>query len=377
MAASVVEVLQGSLTATSTVVPITTALVPGDLVVVFSAWPGNSQGAVTPSGLGTWSADVNGITNGTNDYGVRVHMLSGVTGAGNVTLSMPSTSYSPQYVILVMRGLEVPIMHARHASFTSSSTGNPVLTGSTRGTNTVAVDVWHSSNGTVTIPTTASPSTGWVLDRNTGGGNGIAVAHNIIDTEQTVTVQNQTAGGNYALGSTHALYIFGTPLETRVHSEYVTTIYNGAGVQAPRSVRTEYVETLRNDAVVPRAVYGMSVDALTTGATAAPRAIHSEYAESLEQVVPGTISTSTVRAENAEILYQAPPGVTVRGEYINVLSTVIPPAANAAVYNERADVLTSARRVMIANARIEVLRKWVDPTLGNSASMGWGIPFTD
>lgn len=370
MVASVLEVVQGQLpVATSSTVAITTELIPSDTVICVTNFPGNLSGAVTPSGLGTWSGDVNGRVNTTNDYGYRLHYMSGATGAGNITMTLPAASLTPQYVILVVRGLEVPALDMYQVGFSSGTV--PVRRVPSRA-GSIVLNITHMASGTPVNPASASPSTGWVLDRNTSGSYGISVAHNLITADQVV--ETTTTGNLYALGTTTGIYSFGTPVEARVWGETSDVLYGGTGVTAPSAVRSEYVETLSADAdASPRSVRGMSADVIWKDTGSGPK-ITGEYAEALQQVPAGAVSETRVRSESADVIYQALPGVALRGETVDVISGVIPPAASATVYTERIDVLSPARTVMTYSETVDVIRLYRPGSDGSFT--GWGIPFT-
>lgn len=382
-APTVVEILGGASGTSGTTIPIATALVPNDLIVVVSSTAASAANQVTPSGLGTWSGVLGGVNGGGGQYGFRVNTLTGVTGGGNITLSV--TPVSVDYVVMVIRDLPQPVLDGFDARWVTSSGITTSDRQARARDNSVAVSIVHSISGAPGNPSAADPGSGWVLDRNTSGTGGISVAHNVIVAGQLVDVTTTHASfsSDFAVG----LFVFGTPLEARDYAQSVDVIHDGAGTQPPRALSGQYAEAITGDSdpdvgVAFAALEVLSTEAAGTAKVAAapfeviakmtPDAeIVAAYAETL--TTEPTAASAVVGAE-MEVLSQAPPTPTVYGQYAEAIAPPAVAAADAAIYSADVQVITAAREAHVEGVYLEAIRLYVVPGPGSDRFVGWGIP---
>ncbi|MFF2388949.1 hypothetical protein [Agromyces sp. NPDC058104] len=388
MADPVIEVLTGATASTAHSVPIATALVPSDLVICITSTYNSGTSAVTPSGLGTWSAELGGMATAILRYGFRVHTLTGVTGGGNITLSQ--TSPGSGYVVLVVRGLDTPVLDAFAVFLIEDGAATSATLEAAARANALAVSIGRFTSGTPTNPSSADPASGWTLDANATGSSGLSVAHNTITSAQRVqaTISGAASTSDHGVG----LFIFGTPLESRAQSAYAEAVIGGTGATPDRAVAGEYAEAILNDgAPGERALDGTYAEAIHGGTGVA--GVAGEYAEAMHGIPPGAVAEARLRSEYAEAISQAPPGVSLAGDYAEVIATPIPPAADAAILSEYAEVIGVAippqAEADIAGAQLEVMhaaftaeigsvyveaiKRYTPPGPGGGAAWGWGI----
>lgn len=373
--AAPVEVLQGTMTTgvTTTTVTIATALLPGDLVVLLTS-RGSAGGTIAaPSGLGTWQ-------NVMSIPGFKVDTLTGVTGGGNITLTRSTTSNANDYVVLVVRGLDVPTVDVVvRGTATSSAISTLTLQARARD-NTVAVSVLTCLANPVNPAAGTDPAAGWTTYRNVAS---LSVASVNIATGQMVTAV--TGFFATSIDSEAALLIFGTPLESRVYGEHLQTLTNGSVVPA-RALHEESIEALTTSATAPRALRTENVEVLSTARP--PRNIIATDIEALTG--PAAFAPAALRAENLEVLTGVADYRILRQEAIEVLASWVVPI-DRRVITETVEVLaqwvvaiprqlaavnvealTRARESQLALGYVEVLKS---PTSsGPPAFIGWGIP---
>lgn len=362
------EILTGVTASTAHVVTVTTSLVPSDLVVVIVPTLGNALYNITPSGLGTWSAELTGMSGGTNRYGVRVFTLTGVTGGGNITLSQ-GTLNTASYVVFVVRDLEVPAVDGMSFEFITNSAQVASEHLVRARDKSLAVSIVHAMGGTVVNPATGtSPAPGgWTSDRTGTGSGALNVSHIIVGSGAGQVLDVFTTYGAYSLDFAVGLIVFGTPLEDRLQKAGVDALTTAAA--APRALEAEQVEALTTSAAAPRAlseenvevlsnakpprnILAAPVEALTTSAAAA-RAVEAAGVEVLAD--PG--SRRLLRAEQVEVLASwviATPS-NLFAEQVEVLAELVYDVGRA-VAAEQVEALTAARESILAAEYVEVLR---------------------
>lgn len=363
--ATPIEVLQGSLASgsTTTNVTITTAVDPSDLIVLVTATGALANTIPTPSGLGTWRQEV--LVAATQ--GLQVHTLTGRTGGGTVTLTRSSTSSTTDYVLFVVRGLDVPVVDAIAVGATSSSaTTELVLAARARG-NTVALSILRALAGTPANPATGSdPSSGWTTHRNGSGSNGVSVATVDIATGQDVTAR--TTFGGSVLASNAALLVLGTPNESRNFATQLEALTGPAG-HPPATLRTEYLEAATSMGPPPRALATEYLEALTYARP--PSELATEYLEAITTNEHGGSGAGTVYAE---ALTEAPTVRKVQLEYLEALAPPVAPAPPALLSAAYLETLSRARQAEAVATYLEVLRSAVDaPPGGDASGMVWGV----
>lgn len=375
--ASPVEVLQGTMTTGVTTTPVTiaTALVPDDLVLLVTSRGSAGGTVVTPSGLGTWQSVVS-----TSSSGYKIDSLTGVTGGGNISLTRSTTSSANEYVVLVVRGLDVPVVDAiARDSATSSSTSSLVLQALARGNN-VAVSVLTCLANPVNPAAGSDPAAGWTTHRNTAT---LSAASVDITTGQTVTAVTSFFASS--IDAQAALLILGTPLEAREYSVNAEAL--STGTSADRALHAGSLEALTGDSDPASALTAASLEVLRRDTAVSPyiaaatveviasmnpkRDVNAASLEALTNAAAGT-TAAAVEAAGLEVLAQAPPTPTVYAVTVDALSTVTPPPANAAVYAASVDALTPIRDTRAESVYLEVLHSAVPSAATQFA--GWGIP---
>lgn len=189
MTATVVESISGAITgggATNNFA-VTTTLIASDVIVVISGTRAAAN-IVTPSGLGgvSWTQDFSANNGGSR--GLRVWHASGAVGAG--TVSITHSGSATRATILVLRGLNsTTLTGSQQSAFDSVNKASATTPSQSFNVDQVAVLAAMSSTTSVTftIPSGATPASGWTVDDNTAGGNPpIAVAHIIGGSAGTV-----------------------------------------------------------------------------------------------------------------------------------------------------------------------------------------------
>lgn len=189
MTATVVEAVPGAISgggATNNFT-VTTTLIASDVIVVVSGLRVNTN-TVTLGGLGgiSWTQDFTGNNGGAR--GLRAWHASGATGSG--TVSITHSGSATRATVLVLRGLNSTTLEGvQQTVFDSLNKASAATPSQSFGQDQVAVLAAFSSTTSVTftIPSGATPASGWTVDDNTAGGNPpITVAHIIGTSAGTV-----------------------------------------------------------------------------------------------------------------------------------------------------------------------------------------------
>lgn len=343
--ASPIEVLQGTLTSgsTTTNVTVTTALAAGDLLLLVSA-AGSAGGTwVTPTGLGTWQL----LHSYTSSLGVRVHAMTGATAGGVVTLTRSTTSSTTDYVLLVIRGLDVAVVDALVVDAAEGSAEAEMILQAYARANSVAVSILHSIASPVNPASGSDPASGWTTHRNTTGSNGISVASRDIASGQLVTARTTFASSS--VDSYAILLVAGTPNESRNYSTRLEALTGPTG-HPPSAVAGEYAEAITKFGPPERSVGTEYLEALTYARP--PSELAGLYVEAIETRTNGGPS---IRTEYLEAVHTAPLARGVRAEYLEALTAVevaVPVSVNTAYL----ETLLQARDAQAVAAYLEVLR---------------------
>lgn len=178
--ASVVQVVPGALAgagATDTFT-ISATLLATDVVVVVAGSRRNTD-TFTLGGLGgvSWTSDFTAYNGG--GRGLRAWHASAATGTGSVTITYSGSA--TRATVLVLRGLNsTTLAGVQQSAFDGTNKTSATTPSQSFGLNQVAILAAMSSvvGVTFTIPSGATPSTGWTVDDNVNAGNPpVAVAH--------------------------------------------------------------------------------------------------------------------------------------------------------------------------------------------------------
>ena len=349
MPVAIVETVSGVTSSGTATATIATALEPDDLVVCITSTYGiSTAGAVTPSGIGTWSAVAGGI-DGTTTYGIQVSTLTGVTGGGNVSITVGSTSssYAANYVILVVTGLAATVVSVESfitvALLTASGVYRLGLLNARAQSLTLAI-ASGLTNYTFAMPV------GWEADSTTGR---LGVFHRIEehDAQVSADVEYSSISVTSSRGSGLLLSI-GGPLESRHHTHSIEAALGGDGA-TPSS-----------------AISSVSADAILANAERPGSATYGVYSEA---VFVDSDSQASSSLTTSEVLHGIPEDAeairSVRNSGVDVVSRAMPTVFASAV---GVDVLSPARAAQAYSASLEVLRRYVPP--GAPRFRGWGIP---
>lgn len=186
MTVSIAETLDGAIaTSGSAVVTITTALVPTDRLVVMVV-KSSTAGTPSVSGLGTWTT----LQAGTSSLDHYLFTTTGVTGGGNITISVGSAA--GDYVALVLRStVSASVTVHGSAKFDTIPAANTATQAADITAALTGMAVFASAGatgGTLTFPhATALPSSGWTTGR-TGTNSNSKFIYQVLAADTTVRV---------------------------------------------------------------------------------------------------------------------------------------------------------------------------------------------